>query len=130
MSGYVALKYLHIAALTLSVALFLLRAGWAVRGSTRLERRWVRVVPHAVDSVLLASGVALMVTLRAWPSEQPWLAAKLAGLLVYIALGSVAIKRGRTPRLRALAALGAVLVFAYIVGAALNHDPASWLARP
>lgn len=41
----------------------------------------------------------------------------------YIGLGS----RGRTPLQRAVVALLSVLVFAYIVGAAMCHHPLSWL---
>jgi len=56
----------------------------------------VRVAPHIVDTVLLGSALAL-----AWaggfdPLRVPWLEAKLAGLAIYIVLGTIALKRGRT----------------------------------
>lgn len=125
---YQLLKHLHIAAAMLSMALFLLRAAWSVTQSPARRRRWVRVVPHVIDTLLLASGITLMVTLRAWPGETPWLAAKLTALVGYIGLGSLAIRRGRTPAGRAAAALAALAVFLYIAGAAVMHDPYSWLA--
>ncbi len=68
-----------------------------------------------------------MLMLRFWPHQHPWLVAKLIALVIYIGLGSVAIKRGRTPLQRASAALLAVLVFVYIVGTAIRHHPLSWL---
>lgn len=123
---YFLVKQIHMTAAGLSLALFVLRAWWSVRGSGWLRRRWVRILPHLVDSVLLACGVWLMVLLRAWPMQHPWLMAKLIGLVAYIVVGSFAIKRGRTPRIRGLAALGAVAIFVYIVGAATAHHPLSW----
>ncbi|WP_168013734.1 SirB2 family protein [Halomonas salinarum] len=128
MSSYLLIKYLHMSAAGLSLALFVLRAWWSVCASPRLKARWVRILPHIVDTALLTLGVTLMLMLQAWPHQQPWLAAKLLGLLVYILLGSIAIKRGRTPASRGLAALAAVTVFLYIVGAALHHSPFSWLS--
>lgn len=128
MASYLLIKQLHMLAAGLSVTLFMMRAWWSVRESPQLHRRWVRVLPHVIDTLLLAAGITLMVLLRAWPSEQPWLAAKLIGLVIYIGVGTVAIKRGSTPRVRGAMALVAVVVFTYIVGAAINHDPLSWAA--
>lgn len=128
MEHYFLIKHLHMTAAGLSIVFFVVRAWWSVRESPLLHRRWVRVAPHIIDTALLALGVALMVMLRFWPHQHPWLAAKLIGLVLYIVLGTVAIKRGRTPAQRGLGAAAAVLVFAYIVGAAIRHDPLSWLA--
>ncbi|EPC00859.1 invasion gene expression up-regulator, SirB [Litchfieldella anticariensis FP35 = DSM 16096] len=128
MEHYSLIKHLHMTAAGASLALFVLRAWWSVRESPRLQRMWVRVVPHLIDTALLLLGVWLMVMLRFWPHQHPWLAAKLIGLVVYIVVGTVAIKRGRTPRQRGLAAIAAVLVFVYIIGAAVQHHPLSWLS--
>ncbi|TDO15244.1 putative membrane protein SirB2 [Halomonas ventosae] len=125
---YVLIKQLHVTAASLSILFFMLRAWWSVREIPLLQRRWVKVLPHLIDSTLLALGVTLMVMLSLWPHQHPWLAAKLIALLAYIGLGTVAIKRGRTPRARAIAALAAVLTFAYMLGAAIRHSALSWLA--
>lgn len=124
---YFLIKHLHIATATLSLLFFMVRAWWSVGESPWLERRWVRVLPHVNDTLLLTLGVLLMVMLRMWPQQNPWLAAKLIALLLYIGLGTVAIKRGRSPAVRGAAALAAVVTFAYMLGAALNHSPLSWL---
>ncbi|MHB0776274.1 SirB2 family protein [Halomonas sp. WWR20] len=123
---YLLIKHIHMSAAALSISLFTLRAWWSVRESPRLSQRWVRVLPHLIDTVLLTAGVTLMIMLHAWPTQQPWLAAKLVGLVAYIGVGTLAIKRGRTPRSRGLAALFAIMIFAYIVGAAIAHHPLSW----
>ncbi|MDA3933761.1 MAG: SirB2 family protein [Gammaproteobacteria bacterium] len=128
MHYYYLLKVIHVSAAMLSIALFCLRLYWSVNGSALLQRAWVKVMPHVIDSVLLLAGVSLMLLLRAWPQQQPWLAAKLVGLLIYIVLGSIAIKYGRTARIRLLAGSAAIVVFVFIVGAAWMHSPLSWLA--
>jgi len=92
---YAAVKDVHVAAAATSLTLFLLRARWMLWSPARLETRWVRVVPHLVDTVLLASAVWLAWQLGA-DGTRGWLAAKLIAVLVYMAAGTVALKRGRT----------------------------------
>lgn len=123
---YLLIKQMHMTAVGLSLAIFMLRAWWSVSESPQRKRRWVRILPHVVDTALLVFGIWLMVLLRAWPTQQPWLMAKLIGLVAYIVVGSFAIKRGRTPLIRGLAAIGAVAIFAYIIGVATTHHPLSW----
>ncbi len=99
-------------------------------GVARVVRRarWVRVLPHVLDTCLLALGVSLMIMLSAWPQQTPWLAAKLSALLLYIVLGSVAIKRGRSPAQKAVFAALAALVFLYMLSVAFSHNPLGFLA--
>ncbi len=125
---YVLIKHLHITAATLSILFFMLRAWWSVREVPLLQHRWVKVVPHLIDTALLVLGVMLMVMLSLWPHQHPWLAAKLIALLAYIGLGTVAIKRGSTPAIRGVAAIAAILAFLYMLGAVIRHSPLSWLA--
>jgi uncharacterized membrane protein SirB2 len=120
---YAALKWLHVACVMLSGAGFLARGVLMLAGSELLRTRFVRVAPHVVDSLLLAAAVSIAVLARLSPHEHPWLATKIGGLLLYIVLGSLALRPGRPPRVRALAFAGAVLTFAYIVGTALQRDP-------
>jgi uncharacterized membrane protein SirB2 len=87
-----------------------------------LERRWVRVLPHVVDTVLLASAIALVVMLKQYPLVEPWLTAKVAGLVLYIALGMVALRHGTTRRIRTGAWFAAQAVFLYIVAVALTRS--------
>ena len=58
---------------------------------------------------------------------QPWLVAKLVALVVYVVLGSIALRRGRTQQIRAIAFVMALATFAYIVGVALSKSATSWL---
>jgi len=108
--AYLAVKWLHVGSVALSVVGFIARGVLMLRGSPLLEARFVRVAPHVVDTVLLASAVWLAWALRVYPFVDGWITAKVLGLLAYIALGTIALKRGRTPRVR-VAAFAAALVF-------------------
>ena len=122
------LKLLHVCAVSLSVAGFALRGGWMLVGSPLLEHRLTRALPHVVDTVLLASGVALAVGFHFHPLEQPWLLAKLLALPVYVVLGALALRRARSPRVRAVCFALALFTAFYMVGAALRHSPLSFAA--
>jgi uncharacterized membrane protein SirB2 len=120
---YYAFKSLHISAVVLSYTLFFVRGVWMLRGSPRLAARWVKIVPHVVDTVLLAAAVVLVLMLRQYPLGADWLTAKVVGLVVYIGLGSVALKRGKSKRVRRRAWFAAQVVFLYIVSVALTKNP-------
>ena len=119
---YSLLKYLHVACVVLSGAGFALRGIWMMQGSAMLARRWVRVAPHVVDTVLLASAIALAVMIEQHPLARGWLTAKVIGLIAYIVLGSIALKHGRTRAIRVTAFCGALLVFGYIVAVAITKS--------
>ena len=125
---YLPLKYAHLALAVASVSGFLLRGFWMMTGSVLLGHKAVRIVPHVVDTLFFASGVALVVQLALPVMQSPWLLAKFAGLVVYIILGAIALRRGPTMPVRQLAFVGALSAFAYIVGAAVSKSPASWIA--
>jgi uncharacterized membrane protein SirB2 len=119
---YEGLKWLHVACVVASCAGFLARGALMVAESPLLQARFVRIAPHVVDTLLLAAAVAMAVIARLSPLAHPWLAAKIVGLLAYIVLGTVALRRGRSKRTRGLALIAALLVFAYVVGTALRRD--------
>lgn len=121
--NYLLLKHLHMSCAALSGALFLLRGLWMLQDSPRLGQRWVRTLPHLIDTALLASAVTLAAWSAQYPLAQPWLTAKVCALLLYIVLGSVALKRGRSKGIRAAAFLAALATFAYIVAVALSKNP-------
>jgi uncharacterized membrane protein SirB2 len=124
--SYLVLKYLHLGAVAVSFGLFFLRGLWMMAAPGKLAARWVRVVPHVIDTVLLVSAIALAANTAQYPFVQPWLTAKVLALLLYILLGTVAIRRGRTRRVRIVAWILALLVFGYIVAVARTRDPSPW----
>ncbi|MGQ0579793.1 MAG: SirB2 family protein [Betaproteobacteria bacterium] len=126
--SYLVLKHAHIGAVVVSFGLFFLRGVWMIDAPQKLQARWVRIVPHVIDTILLVSAIALAVLTAQYPFVQPWLTAKILALVAYIVLGSVALKRGRTRAHRLAAWLLALAVFAYIVAVALTRDPMPWRA--
>lgn len=124
---YSLLKILHISAAIATISGFVLRSFWMMKSSELLHRKLTKSLPHVVDTVFLLSGIAMLYQLSVNPFTQLWLLAKFAGLVVYIVLGTIAIKRGPTLQIRMLAAVSAVAVFAYIAGVARTHSIGSWL---
>ena len=121
MLDYAAIKGVHVTAAAVSLGLFVLRSAWRALSPERLAARWVRVVPHVVDTVLLLS--ALWLAWEIGRGAAPWIAAKVVALVVYIVLGTVALKRGRTPAIRAAAFFAALATFGYIVSVAVTKSP-------
>lgn len=117
------LKQLHILLAILTACSFCLRGYWMVVGSSMLQAPWTRRLPHVVDTLLLLTGLTMAVGLTISPVAHPWLAAKLIAVVLYVVIGSVALKRGRTLRQRALALVLSLLVLAYIFALALGRDP-------
>lgn len=119
---------IHVSCVLLSYSLFLLRGVWMLRASPALHQRWVKIAPHTVDTLLLASAILLAIQLNISPLSAPWLMTKIIALLLYIALGTIGLKRGKTRQIRLIAWLAAQAVFFYIVAVALAHDPLPWRA--
>lgn len=116
------LKTIHVTAALISISGFVLRCVWMLRESPRLKMRWVRVAPHIVDTVLLVSAIMLALRIQQYPLTDSWLTAKVIALLVYIGLGMVALRFGKTPKTRTSACVLAILVFVYILAVAVTRD--------
>jgi uncharacterized membrane protein SirB2 len=125
---YLALKHFHITCVILSGTGFALRGWWSITGSPRLRARLTRILPHIVDSCLLASAIGLAVMAEQYPFVHGWLTAKVLGLLTYIGLGAVALRPARPKGVRVAAFVGALATLAYIVSVALSKNPLGLLA--
>ncbi|MDH5551718.1 MAG: SirB2 family protein [Nitrosomonas sp.] len=121
--SYALLKMIHVGSIILSYLLFLTRGIWMMQGSANLQQRWVKILPHIIDTVLLTSAIALAVTLQQNPLSDSWLSAKVIGLLLYICLGMVAMRFGKTRQTKIIAWIAAQCVFIYIVLVALTKSP-------
>lgn len=117
------LKVIHVGSAILSISGFMLRGVWMLQDSPLLNARLTRVLPHVVDTVLLISAIALAMRNAQYPFVHAWLSAKVLALVAYIVLGSVALKYGRSRRVRATSYFLALAVFLYIVGVAVNRSP-------
>lgn len=119
---YLALKHIHLTFIVLSLLAFFVRGIWLFINSSMLTKKWVKILPHIISTVLLVSGIVLAVHLSMSPGSQPWLLAKIIGLIVYIGLGVAAFKVP-SPGARKLLWVSALIVFAYIVSVAITKNP-------
>jgi uncharacterized membrane protein SirB2 len=90
--------------------------------SPLLQKKWVKVLPHIIDSLLLVSAIVLAIQIAQYPIVNGWLTAKVIALLVYIILGSIALKRGKTKRVRVIAGIFAMIVVFYLVSVAVTKS--------
>ncbi len=127
MTSYEIAKHIHMLCAVLSISGFMLRGFWMMRSSPLLFLKPVKILPHIIDTVLLASAFYLAFLLHLSPHNQPWLAAKIVGLIVYIALGLVALRFGKTKPIRMMAFVFAVLTFFYIGVTAMSKNPTWFL---
>ena len=121
--SYQLVIHLHITTALISLLLFLYRGIWVLRHGQSNRPRWMKWLPHLNDTVLFVLGISLLLMIEQYPVINAWLTAKLTALLVYILLGMVVMKWARQWRSQFIAWLGALLVFAYMVGVAVTKQP-------
>jgi len=126
-SHYAAIRLLHIGCVALSGGLFTIR-GLALLGGASVANHWaVRISSYLIDTALLGAAILLMLILHQYPFVDAWLTTKVLLLLLYIALGIIALRRARTRLGRGLALLAALLTFGFMIGVAITRHPAGWL---
>ncbi|MDR5757349.1 SirB2 family protein [Caballeronia sp. LZ035] len=123
---FLTLRTLHMTCAGLAIAGFVLRWIWMLSNSRLLHTRPAKVLPHIIDTLLLLSAIGL-VAIIGFSANAVWLGAKIAGLIVYVVLGTLALKRGRTKGARAVYGVLAIVVFAFIASVAHSHDPLGFL---
>ena len=128
MTPFEWLKLLHVGCAFASLSGFTLRGYWKLTDNPLLARRLTRVLPHCIDTLLLASAVGMLVIWRTSPLEFDWLLAKLVALMVYIGLGMVALRFGRTARGRTVAYTLALASGLYILSVAYTKSAAGLLS--
>jgi uncharacterized membrane protein SirB2 len=125
---YPQIKWVHVAAVIASGVLFALRGTGVLAGA-----RWpmfapLRYLTYTIDTVLLTAALMLATILRQYPFVHAWLTVKVLLLVVYIVLGSFALKRAGTPTVRAACFAAALLVYLFIASVARMHHPLGILA--
>ena len=123
MTLFDSLKLGHIGCAFASVGGFVLRGSWMLSGNPRLRHPVTRVLPHAIDTLLLASAVGMLLIWGVSPLQLGWLTAKLLALSAYIALGMLALRFGRTRRQRATAWVLALVAALYMFSVAFTKNP-------
>ena len=130
MAFYPQIKWVHVAAVCTSGAIFLLRGLVVQAGRTSLAMAApVRYLSYTVDTILLTAALMLLTILPHAMFANGWLTTKLVLVVLYVVLGTFALKRGRTPRVRLACYSAALLVFVTIIGIAIAHHPLGWMLR-
>ena len=125
---YLALRNVHIACAVLTISLFMLRGGLMLAESPWQQNVVLRYLPHVVDTVLLTTALMLTTIIHQYPFAAGWLTSKLVLLVLYIVLGSIALKRGRTRQTRVAAFIAALATVGFLVTVARAHHPLGMLA--
>lgn len=119
---FATIKLVHIATVITTGTLFLLRGYWMLTGNALLRHPVVKVAPHVNDTILFCSALTLAWMIGQYPFVNNWLTAKFLALILYIVLGHIALRRGRTRSERLLAFVLALLTLAYIISVAACHN--------
>lgn len=93
---YMMAKHLHLTAVALSIIFFILRFLWSQFDPTVLSKKWLKILPHVIDTVLLGSAIWLCVILSQYPFANAWLTFKVIGVVLYIVFGLFALKKAKT----------------------------------
>jgi uncharacterized membrane protein SirB2 len=111
---YFAVKHLHLTLVAVSVLFFVVRFVLHMRASSIMDKKFVKIAPHVIDTFLLLSGLALCFIIQQFPFVEPWLTEKIIAVAAYIALGIMAFKANRSKLFKFFAFIGAIgwIVFA------------------
>jgi len=110
-----------------NICFFSLRFYWMLYHPALAQNPVVRRLSQFNDTLLLAAGITMAVMSSQYPFDAPWLTAKLLVLILYILLGTMALRLGKTRRQRIVFGLLALMSAGYIVSVAISRTPASWL---
>lgn len=120
---YLQIKAVHVAMVIASGLLFALRGAAVLAGARWAMAAPLRYLSYTIDTTLLTAALMLLTALKLNPFAVPWLAVKLTLLVVYVVLGSLALKRARSRRSRAAFYVAALATFGFMYFVARAHHP-------
>jgi uncharacterized membrane protein SirB2 len=125
---YLPIKTVHIVAVLISGGLFFLRGMLLLNGKSWAMSAPFRYLSYSIDTMLLTAALMLVTMLPCAVFANGWLTVKMLLLLVYVTLGSFALKRGRTPKIRRNCFVVALIVYAFMLTVARTHQPIGWFS--
>ncbi|GLO61602.1 hypothetical protein MACH09_21100 [Vibrio sp. MACH09] len=107
---YLALKNIHLLSIALSAILLSVRFALVMANSQLIDKKFIKIAPHVVDTVLLLTGIGLIISLGFIPftAGTEWFTQKVTCILAYFALGFFALKMAKNKLLRIFAFFGAL----------------------
>ena len=122
------IKLIHVFCAYITGLGFLIRGIIAIIQHPLQHHRFIKIVPHIIDTVLLISGFIMVYSLAILPQEQPWLMAKLIALLLYIGFGLLMLRWGNSQKKRWIGLFAGLIMYLYIIGAAHSKSVLSFLS--
>lgn len=123
---YILVKQIHMAAASLSFLGFLIRGFWMISENSLLQAKVTKILPHIIDTVLLVTAISLVIILQAYPFEVNWITAKVLFLVAYIVIGTIALKRGKTKKIRIMAFVVSLIIILAIFAIAVMKPALSF----
>jgi len=114
------IKILHLSFIFLSLISFIGRVTLLQLTPQYLQIKFIKIAPHIIDTLLLVSGITLVIQGDWYEKEFTWLIAKVVILLVYIGLGVVTMRKNGM--VRWIAFIGALSCYAYIAMVAMTKN--------
>ena len=115
------IKLIHMTTAFISISFFIVRGLWVFKESSMMSKKWVKILPHINDTILLTTAIMLAIATQQYPLVHTWLTAKVIALIVYIVLGMFALKRAKEMKNKVLFFILSLLTFSYLVGVALTR---------
>lgn len=100
---------------------FFMRGLGHIRQQPWVQRKLIRILPHIIDTGLLVTAIAVLISLEISPMTD-WVLAKIIALVAYIFLGVMAFRIAKTQKAKLVYWLLALAVFVYILGVAKTHS--------
>ncbi|MCC2616016.1 SirB2 family protein [Aestuariibacter halophilus] len=120
---YMMVKHLHLTLVATSALFFIFRFFLTLQNNGLLQKKWMRVLPHVIDTLLLISAVVLCVLIAQYPLVNGWLTEKVVGLVCYILMGMWALKWARSTPMRWIGFVGALTWLVIIAKVAVTKQP-------
>ncbi len=118
---YLPLKHAHLSLVAISISLFIIRGALKLSDSKRVMAKWLKVVPHIIDTLLLISGICLALLIHQYPISHHWLTVKIMLLAGYIVLGMKAMKSTQPMQQRSYFAGALCCVLMMVTVASTRH---------
>ncbi|MEC9375829.1 MAG: SirB2 family protein [Pseudomonadota bacterium] len=117
------MKIIHMVAITITILGFILRGIWMIKESPMLKKMFVRILPHANDTILVISALWTGALINQYPFVNSWLTAKTFGLLGYIVCATIALNYGKTKRIRIQFFISGLMFLSYTIWVASEKNP-------
>lgn len=113
-SLYPYVKHTHMLFVATSVLFFMVRFVLHMRSSALMQKKFFKIAPHVIDTLMLLTGLSLCFLIKQYPFVDPWLTEKITGVAAYIVLGIMAMRPKQNTFFKMFAFFGALGWIVYV----------------